>query len=330
MVTRFTKRISNNLHLLIIILIIILSALATDAQQFSVRVNLDTSQILPGARVKMNIGIQYEGNYEIRFPSIKDSLPKQIEMLAFVKGDSLVKDGNTSRSFVASLTSFDSGTYVIPPMPFVFVSKGKADTLYSVPCYLSVQGIAVDAQKDIFDVKPPLGAPLTIREILFWVLLIIFCSMIITITILLVRRYRRNQPAVKFLKPQEPPDIIALRELDELKEQKLWQQGKTKEYYTVLSGIVRAYIENRFEVPALEQTSQEILYSLKFTGHEDESTLQVLTNLLEMADLVKFAKALPLPDDNEGNLLNAYVFINRTKIQSLRSSQQAENGQSNL
>ena len=116
------------------------------------------------------------------------------------------------------------------------------------------------------------------------------------------------------MKPKEPPYAIALRELDRIKGAKLWQQGKTKHYYSEVTDTLRRYIEGRFEIPAMEQTTAEILQSFRYrrdllTGKSFANLEQTLT----LADLVKFAKYEPLPDDNSLALLNAYFFVNDTR-----------------
>jgi hypothetical protein len=124
---------------------------------------------------------------------------------------------------------------------------------------------------------------------------------------------KKNKPLLPTRTSIEPAHVIALRNLDLLKEAKLWQQGQVKQYYTNLTDIIRIYIEQRFEVPAMEQTSDEILASLRKIAIEDESCFAALKEILLLADLVKFAKALPLPNENESNILNAYLFVNHTK-----------------
>jgi hypothetical protein len=304
------------LYLVPALIVFFVSGLQLRAQEFSVQQVLDTNIIRLGEQAHLEITLQYKQDYQLSLPLLQDSLPKGIELLAITLKDSSVKDNHIRMQYLISITSFDSGLYIIPSMDYVFAHEGKIDTLRTVPLGLQVTKPVVDSSKEIYDIKPPLQAPYTIAEIMFWSGLIILSLMVITIAVILFKRMLRKQPVLASSKPSDPPDIIAIRELDQLKEMKLWQQGRTKEYYTRLTEIVRLYIENRFSVPALEQTSSEILHSLRFTALEDDSTFLALKQLLELADLVKFAKALPLPDENEGNMLNAYVFVNRTRLQN--------------
>jgi hypothetical protein len=127
-------------------------------------------------------------------------------------------------------------------------------------------------------------------------------------------RRRNNKPIFRSPKPADPPHVVALRELDKLRSEKLWQNNRTKDYYIRLSDIIRTYIEGRFGVTAMEMTSDEIIEGMRFSGFEDNNLINRLRNLFTLSDLVKFAKAQPLPDENETAMLDAYLFVNNTKI----------------
>ena len=113
-------------------------------------------------------------------------------------------------------------------------------------------------------------------------------------------------------KPKLPPHVIAMEALENLRLKKLWQAGKVKEYYTEMTDIIRYYIEGRFSIYAMEMTTDEIMQSLK--AHEDGSAARdLLRDTLVLADLVKFAKAQPLPLDNEQSLNQCIDFVKATK-----------------
>jgi len=122
-----------------------------------------------------------------------------------------------------------------------------------------------------------------------------------------------------------PAHIIALQELDKLKGDQLWQHDKVKEYYTRMTDVLRVYIEDRFKVPAMEQTTFEILSDFKANKSLiDAESYNGLKDILELADLVKFAKLTPLPDDNHQSLNSAYLFVQYTKIEEVVEPKKAE------
>jgi hypothetical protein len=134
-----------------------------------------------------------------------------------------------------------------------------------------------------------------------------------------LRRRKNNKGFFTLpLKPKEPAHLIALRELDRIKEEKIWQQGKIKLYYSEITDVLRQYIENRFDIPAMENTTDETITTFKYRRSlVDEKSFENLKQILTNADLVKFAKYEPLPDDNNMVLVDSYFFINQTKLVEL-------------
>jgi hypothetical protein len=173
----------------------------------------------------------------------------------------------------------------------------------------------IDTTKGPVDIKIPYAAPMTLKEVIPYILGIILIAAIIFFIFYYIKWKKKNVPLfVRPEKPAEPAHVIALRELDRIKAQKLWQQEKIKQYYSEVSDTIRLYIQNRFEIQALEQTSAETIGVLKFRKDlVDSASLDQLQHILSLADLVKFAKYSPLPDDNNQTLMNAYFFVNQTR-----------------
>gem|GEM_PF-5850926 len=102
--------------------------------------------------------------------------------------------------------------------------------------------------------------------------------------------------------------------LDKLKDSKLWQQGRVKDFYSVLTEILKNYITDRYNCSVIENTSEETLDELKqFISPKDENYKNFKT-LLDTADFVKFAKFEPRPDENDFALSVAYQFVDNTKL----------------
>ena len=105
---------------------------------------------------------------------------------------------------------------------------------------------------------------------------------------------------------------MAIEALERLRDEKLWQNNKHKLYYSGLSDILRTYLAGRFEVGAMEMTTDEIAYALRDVEIEQKPKMDLLS-VLRDADLVKFAKALPEAEDNELAYNKAYFFVEETK-----------------
>lgn len=109
-----------------------------------------------------------------------------------------------------------------------------------------------------------------------------------------------------------PAHEIAIEKLNALKHKELWQKGEIKAYQSELTFIIREYLENRYEVKALESTTDQILKALKEVDF-DQSNKDNLRDILTMADLVKFAKAKPGESIHETFMSNAIELIKKTK-----------------
>ena len=125
---------------------------------------------------------------------------------------------------------------------------------------------------------------------------------------------KSKKPKVVVPKPKEyiAPSTTALQQLKKLKEKQLWQKGEIKAYQSELTHIIRLYLENRFGINALENTTHQIGLDLK-SLNLSEALREELQNILQVADLVKFAKAKPTDDIHEQFMTKAEKFINTTK-----------------
>ena len=109
-----------------------------------------------------------------------------------------------------------------------------------------------------------------------------------------------------------PADIVALNSLDTLNKKELWQEGEIKEYHSEISEILRTYIENRFQILALELPTFDIISNLENKGVNNDN-LQILSTLLQRADLAKFAKSKPIEIENIQSMEQSVIFVKNTK-----------------
>ena len=113
--------------------------------------------------------------------------------------------------------------------------------------------------------------------------------------------------------PPLPPHVAAIQALEALHNQKLWQNNRHKQYYSGITDILRTYIAARWEIGAMEMTSDEIIAAMQPVELPDKARMD-LTAILRVADLVKFAKAAPEAEENEACYLKAYYFVEETKL----------------
>lgn len=167
------------------------------------------------------------------------------------------------------------------------------------------------AKQQIFDIKRPLNTPLIFDEIKNYVYWGAAIAVALAVIIYLLIKYIRRRRGKGGYRVAIPPHIVAIRALEKLHSRKLWQNGKHKEYYSCLADIVRIYIERRYGIGAMEMTSDQILDAVR--GVNDERLREKLRELFSLADLVKFAKMAPSPEDNEQAYFDAYFYVEETK-----------------
>ena len=300
-----------------------------NAQQIKATARLDSTNILLGDQVKLFLEIDHPKNVRVEFPAVPDSIVNNhIEVLQRSGIDTFDTDNDEYQKQIQSylITSFDSGSYRIPPYWFRINMNGRIDSIPSNGVTLNVHTMAIDTTRGPVDIKMPYAAPLTLKEVTPYILGIILIGAILFFILYSIKRKKKNKPIfAKPKKPKEPAHIIALRELDRIKNEKIWQKGKIKEYYSEVTETLREYIEDRFEIRAMEQTSDETLES--FRHRRDllkEKSFEKLSSILKLADLVKFAKYKPLPDDDNMTLVNAYFFVNETKKEEMKKPDRKE------
>jgi hypothetical protein len=284
-------------------------------QLIEVRVQLDTNTIQLGDQVNMKIEIEKPLGTSVIFPVFSDTLTGDIEILEKSELDSLLlKNNKVLLRQNLKLTVFDTGLFFIPPVAFVFHSENYTDSIFSSSNYLEVLSFPVDSTNTIRDIKSIYKVPVGFREIYPFILIFLGLLILGWVIWYIIKKKKHNEPIVFRAKPVDPPDVVAIRELDRLKNEKLWQQGKIKEYYSKISDILRIYIEGRFGIAAPEQTSYEILTGIRETLY-NSADYEKLKSVLQLADLVKFAKANPEPDENVDQFENAYQFVLNTRHQ---------------
>ena len=291
-------------------------SLRTTAPQASVVASLETDSVLIGDSFSLNIEVQTPDGVYVTLPSFADTLHPNIEILKAFRPDSLrLANGWLSVKAQYTLIGLDSGIFTLSPRTLIRNESGSNDTLFANPVRITVMLAPADSTQNIRDIKPIYSLPLTFGEVWPWIAAIFLLATLLWLLIRMIKKIRRREPLFGKALPILPPHLEALRKLDLLRHEKLWQEGHTKEYYTRLTDILREYLDNRFELSAREQVTSEILTSLRATGFENNRLIERLEYIFSIADMAKFAKALPLADENETALLNAYFFVNNTQPQ---------------
>jgi len=279
-------------------------------QEVSVSARLDSSRALIGDQLTLHLRVEKSALASVSFPPYADTLSGKIEIVRKSTIDTVsVSGGKVILNQDLLITVFDTGLIEIPPQSFAFQSGQIRDTLFTQPIALQIRSMPVDTT--IRDIKANMRTPINAQEAFPYFLGLVALALLIVAIVYLVRRIRRKEsrPAVNV--PSEPAEVVALRQLEQLRAEKPWIQKPVKAYYINLTGILRHYIERRYHIMALEETTDEILKDLKKSSCT-ANNLEKLASILKLADLVKFAKLIPDEVENGIQVEEAIIFVKNT------------------
>ncbi|MGL4363662.1 MAG: hypothetical protein ACRCSB_00475 [Bacteroidales bacterium] len=306
----------NYLQNLVLYIFFFIGSISLQAQEVIINLSLEQDSVIIGDQVDLTVNISYSKNLQLNFPSFGDTLIPGIEVIARTKIDTLWKkkeDELINVSCTYTLTSFDGGIiYTLPKIQMLLQNGTQVDTFSSNELQLKVAYPPMDSSFIPHDIKPPLREPITFVEIIPYLLIGLLFAALIVFLIYYWQQRKKNLPLFFNSKVKEPAHIIALRELEKIKKEELWQRGKVKEFHTRLSEITRNYLEQRYAIQAMEQTSEEIIRSLKTDNYCSIQNIEKLSDIFVISDLTKFANYTPQPSENEECLIRTCQFIEET------------------
>lgn len=282
------------------------------AGEISVKATLEPNEILIGQQSTYKLELIQPATEKVSWPQFSDTLATNVQILEKLKTDTAkISDGRISITTEYLVSSYDSGFYYIPEQIF----ETATEKAFTNPLGLTVNTVPVDENTDDINAeKNIMSAPFSWIELARWSGIGLAAVLIIAIIVLLLMRFVFNKK-VKIL-PETPEvilpaHVVALQKLEQIKTEKIWQQGQIKQFYTDITDVIREYLENGYEINAMEMTTDEIVALVKKNKELDEIRL-VLKEMLELSDLVKFAKFVPLENENERMVLNAFLIVEKT------------------
>ncbi|MCF8247658.1 MAG: RDD family protein [Saprospiraceae bacterium] len=279
--------------------------------QVSGKAVVDSTHMLVGDQMRLRIELSAQKDAELQPLNLKViSADSVFEVLAESKWDTLGTSGDQLRLQKNLLfIAWDSGYHRMPAIPVAYKLGGRMDTFFTRDIPIQISLPQVDTT--LADIKPILTEPVKLQDYIWYILGVL--ALVLAVVLVLVLRKRKkilpppSEPVVQLL-----PHELALQQLDSLAQQQMWQNGQVKGYHSALTYIVREYLENRYGIQALEQTTDEILEQLHQRDF-DLSLSQKLGDVLQTADLVKFAKAEPGAEFHVRAMEVARGFVIETK-----------------
>lgn len=283
------------------------------AQGITVNAKTDTNAILIGQQFHINLEASYPKNSNASWFVVPDTIGK-LQIVERGKMDTVANAAILQLRQSITVTGFDSGRYTIPPFQLAYRNANDTTTYFAStnPLAITINTVAVDTTKEIRDIKGPIEVPYTFADFLPYIIALLLAGLLAYGIYYYIKKSREKTVVpVKYV-PKRPAHEIALEDLIKLRDEKVWQQGNIKDYHTRVTDIVRTYIERRFKINALEFTTNELMSSLAIKSLNDELRSK-LNFTLTLADMVKFAKGNPLPDEHEQAMSNSIAFIEATK-----------------
>ena len=305
------------------------------AQQVEVEGKVADTKVQVGKPFTLDLSLKVPYGWFVEWNDFaQDTLSEQIDIL---------KRGNVERTADAdsnvivkqqlTLMTFDTGQIVLPSVGLKY-AKSFDDPMrleaFTDPVRLYATTMAVDTTLAYKPIVEPLAAPITMKEVFPWILAVLLAILLgLGIWLFLKRRKTRVDEDGNIIKgPVIPPYDKAVDELKRLREEKMWQSGKVKEYFSSLTDIAREYIEGQFGLNAVEMTTDDILDEIK-PLHFPKETYNKLKDTMEVADLVKFAKYSASTLESDTALGNMTDFVNESyaHYQKMKAEEEAQQAQ---
>lgn len=291
------------LKILITCLVFLPGILPAQAQNVQVKATIDTARILIGDAIKLTLSADYDPTkVNVQFPILNDTF-NRFEVVEKNKPDTGTGRANNQITQQIIITHFDSGRWYIPAFAFtVSPLQGQNPyTLLTDSLPVMVNTLSVDTAKPfkpIYDIRE---ASMPLQQILKYVALAVLALVLCGLLIFyLIKKYRNKNKGTATAETviKLPPHEKALQSYSELQSKQLWQQGFEKDYHTALTDIMRSYLEEQFSLDCFEKTSSEIISQVKKTRALSNCRKQ-LRHIFETADMVKFAKSTPTPEQHD-------------------------------
>ena len=291
------------------------------AQNVEVEGKVNDTKVQVGKPFTLDLSLKVPYGWFVEWNDFSiDTLSDQIDIIK--RGEverSADADSNVIVKQQLTLMAFDTGQIQVPSVGLTYArSFDDPERLkaYTDPIRLYSTTMTVDTTMAYKPIVEPIAAPIKFKEVFPWILGVLVLALIaFGVWYWLKHRKPKTDADGNIVRgPVIPPYDKAVGDLENLRQQKLWQSGKVKEYFSSLTDIAREYIEGQFGVNAVEMTTDDILEEVK-PLHFSQETYNKLKETMEVADLVKFAKYSAANLESENAMNSMTDFVNESYLQ---------------
>jgi hypothetical protein len=299
-------------------------------EEVGVAAQVDRDAIAVGDTFRLDIAITWPQGVSVKPLALGEQVGS-FAVRDINYGPVSAQDTLSTRTISLLLTTFKTGKQTVPPLSVVYMDRaGDAGRVETGAVDIEVASVLPQDASEIKDIKAPIEVPKRWRDIIAsWALLVGLCAVAATSVLVSVKRrdelegaLRRiwlkiTSPLLRFVRwllrrlsligqdefgapafdaavaePYLTPEQAALREFDRIDAMRLAEEGRAEELNTLVSEVVRRYLERRFRILAMESPTSYTLAALRGKGISSE-TLDLAEEILDETDLVKFASVKP-------------------------------------
>ena len=314
----------------LIIFISILASISLNGFSQKVELSLGSDKIRIGEQISMTLSIEYineKNNVLVGWPQFDDEFTDHIEITDRTVDYEKIVDTIKHiyrRTQEFQISCFQPGIHMIPAIGIEL----NDSVYYSMATSLVVETVEVDTSKWITDIKENYTVQYSFSEKMedwlkyYWPWLAGTGGLIAIFFLFKLFKNREREETTPYV-PPIPAHITALKSLHQLEHEQAWNSSKQKKYYSELTYTVRLYLEQRFNIKAVEQTTKEIIAELKYADISEADKLH-LRKLLSQADMIKFAKMKAGAEQGKDSLYKSIEFVEKTKNEKIGSEDHVE------
>jgi len=277
-------------------------------QDIDVELNLESREFSIGDWIPITITAEHDSNTLVYSPEPGEKIGK----LHFIDRKDLTSETNENKQihrWLLTVSAYDTGYFSIPPIPINYVTKSDTiiHSVFTDSTWVIIVSAGGDTLTDIHDIKPPLGIKRAFEDYLPYLMIFIILVLLVFGYWVFKKFYSKPKEIESVsLKPEIDPYEHAMKRMVELKNKQLWQKGFVKKHFTEVAEIVKEYIELEYNFNALELTTEEFI---EVNNEKKLVSDTIVRKFLNDADLVKFAKFIPQPEDCENSIEVAYSIL---------------------